>query len=71
MPSNNNYKTMKVETKKMEDDRTLTIISLEQIEATNEIKLREFIDDNETDILKKHLQYPNRISLLYTKEGEN
>ena len=71
MPSNNNYKTLKVETKKMEDDRTLTIISLEQIEATNEIKLREFIDDNETDILKKHLQYPNRSSLLYAKEGEN
>ena len=71
MPSNNNYKALKVETKKMEGDRTLTIISLEQIETKKEIKLREFIDDAETDILKKHLQYPNRSSLLYTKEGEN
>lgn len=70
MPSNNNYKVVKVETKNMEDDRTLTIINLEQIEASNEIKLREFIDDSETDILKKHLQYPNRLSLLY-KKGEN
>ena len=71
MPSNNNYKVLKVETKKMEGDRTLTIISLEQIATKNEIKLREFIDDAETDILKKHLQYPNRPSLLYTKEREN
>jgi hypothetical protein len=71
MPSNNNYKVVKVETKNMEDDRTLTIINLEQIDSSNEIKLREFIDDAETDILKKHLQYPNRKSLLYTKEGEN
>ena len=71
MPSNNNYKALKVETKKMEGDRTLTIISLEQIATKNEIKLREFIDDAETDILKKHLQYPNRSSLLYTKEREN
>ena len=71
MPSNNNYKALKVETKKMEGDRTLTIISLEQIATKNEIKLREFIDDEETDILKKHLQYPNRSSLLYTKEREN
>jgi len=70
MPSNNNYKVVKMETKNMEDDRTLTIITLEQIEASNEIKLREFIDDTETDILKKHLQYPNRISLLY-KQKEN
>ena len=70
MPSNNNYKVVKVETKNMEDDRTLTIINLEQIEASNEIKLREFIDDSETDILKKHLQYPNRSSLLY-KQKEN
>jgi hypothetical protein len=59
-----------METKNMEDDRTLTIITLEQIEASNEIKLREFIDDTETDILKKHLQYPNRTSLLY-KQKEN
>ena len=71
MPSNNNYKVVKVETKNMEDDRTLTIINLEQIEASNEIKLKEFIDDTETDILKKHLQYPNRTSLLYTKKGGN
>ena len=71
MPSNNNYKVLKVETKKMEGDRTLTIISLEQIATKNEIKLREFMDDAETDILKKHLQYPNRSSLLYTKEREN
>ena len=70
MPSNNNYKVVKMETKNMEDDRTLTIITLEQIEASNEIKLREFIDDTETDILKKHLQYPNRTSLLY-KQKEN
>jgi len=70
MPSNNNYKVIKMETKNMEDDRTLTIITLEQIEASNEIKLREFIDDTETDILKKHLQYPNRTSLLY-KQQEN
>ena len=70
MPSNNNYKVVKVETKNMEDGRTLTIINLEQIDSSNEIKIREFIDDNETDILKKHLQYPNRLSLLY-KKGEN
>ena len=68
MPSNNNYKVVKVETKNMEDGRTLTIINLEQIDSSNEIKIREFIDDNETDILKKHLQYPNRLSLLYKKE---
>jgi hypothetical protein len=55
----------------MEGGRTLTIITLEQIGTKNEIKLREFIDDNEKDILKKHLQYPNRTSLLYTKEAEN
>ena len=70
MPSNNNYKVVKVETKNMEDGRTFTIINLEQIDSSNEIKIREFIDDNETDILKKHLQYPNRLSLLY-KKGEN
>ena len=70
MPSNNNYKVVKVETKNMEDDRTLTIITLEQIDSSNEIKLKEFIDDTETDILKKHLQYPNRTSLLY-KQKQN
>jgi hypothetical protein len=71
LPSNNKYKVVKTESTKMEGGRTLTIITLEQIGTKNEIKLREFIDDNEKDILKKHLQYPNRTSLLYTKEGEN
>jgi hypothetical protein len=71
LPSNNKYKVVKTESKKMEGGRSLTIITLEQIVTKNEIKLREFIDDNEKDILKKHLQYPNRTSLLYTKEGEN
>jgi hypothetical protein len=71
LPSNNKYKVVKTEVKKMEGGRSLTIITLEQIGTKNEIKLREFIDDNEKDILKKHLQYPNRTSLLYTKEGEN
>ena len=71
LPSNNKYKVVKTEAKKMEGGRSLTIITLEQIGTKNEIKLREFIDDNEKDILKKHLQYPNRSSLLYTKEGEN
>jgi hypothetical protein len=71
LPSNNKYKVVKTEVKKMEGGRSLTIITLEQIGTKNEIKLREFIDDNETDILKKHLQYPNRSSLLYTKEAEN
>lgn len=71
LPSNNKYKVVKTEVKKMEGGRSLTIITLEQIGTKNEIKLREFIDDNEKDILKKHLQYPNRSSLLYTNEGEN
>jgi hypothetical protein len=71
LPSNNKYKVVKTEAKKMEGGRSLTIITLEQIGTKNEIKLREFIDDNEKDILKKHLQYPNRSSLLYTKEAEN
>jgi len=71
LPSNNKYKVVKTETKKMEGGRSLTIITLEQIGTKNEIKLREFIDDNEKDILKKHLQYPNRSSLLYTQEAEN
>jgi len=71
LPSNNKYKIVKTEAKKMEGGRSLTIITLEQIGTKNEIKLREFIDDNEKDILKKHLQYPNRSSLLYTKEAEN
>jgi hypothetical protein len=71
LPSNNKYKVVKTEVKKMEGGRSLTIITLEQIGTKNEIKLREFIDDNEKDILKKHLQYPNRSSLLYTKEAEN
>jgi hypothetical protein len=67
LPSNNKYKVVKTEVKKMEGGRSLTIITLEQIGTKNEIKLRELIDDNEKDILKKHLQYPNRSSLLYTK----
>ena len=71
LPSNNKYKVVKTEAKKMDGGRSFTIITLEQIGTKNEIKLREFIDDNEKDILKKHLQYPNRTSLLYTKEGEN
>lgn len=71
LPSNNKYKVVKTEVKKMEGGRSLTVITLEQIGVKNEIKLREFIDDNEKDILKKHLQYPNRTSLLYTNEGEN
>ena len=71
LPSNNKYKVVKTEVKKMEGGRSLTIITLEQIGTKNEIKLREFIDDNEKDILKKHLQYPNRSSLLYTKEVED
>jgi len=70
MPSNNKYKVMKAEVKKMEDGRSFTVITLEQVGIKTEIKLREFINDNETDILKKHLQYPNRLSLLY-KKGEN
>jgi hypothetical protein len=70
MPSNNKYKVMKAEVKKMEDGRSFTVITLEQVGIKTEIKLREFIDDKETDILKKHLQYPNRLSLLY-KKGEN
>jgi len=71
LPSNNKYKVVKTESTKMEGGRSLTIITLEQNGVKNEIKLREFIDDNEKDILKKHLQYPNRSSLLYTKEAEN
>ena len=71
LPSNNKYKVVKTEVKKMEGGRSFTIITLEQIGTKTEIKLREFIDDNEKDILKKHLQYPNRSSLLYTKEVEN
>ena len=71
LPSNNKYKVVKTEVKKMQGGRSLTVITLEQIGVKNEIKLREFIDDNEKDILKKHLQYPNRTSLLYTNEGEN
>ena len=70
MPSNNKYKVMKAEVKKMEDGRSFTVITLEQVGIKTEIKLREFINDKETDILKKHLQYPNRLSLLY-KKGEN
>ena len=68
MPSNNKYKVVKTEVKKFEDGRSFTVITLDQIGIKTEIKLREFIDDEETDILKKHLQYPNRLSLLYKKE---
>ena len=65
LPSNNKYKVVKTEAKKMQGGRSLTIVTLEQIGIKNEIKLKEFINNDETDILKKHLQYPNRTSLLY------
>ena len=65
LPSNNKYKVVKTEAKKMEGGRSLTIVTLEQIGIKNEIRLKEFINNDETDILKKHLQYPNRTSLLY------
>jgi hypothetical protein len=70
LPSNNKYKVVKTEAKKMQGGRSLTVITLEQIGTKNEIKLKELIDNNETDILKKHLQYPNRTSLLYNNEIE-
>jgi hypothetical protein len=70
LPSNNKYKVVKTESTKMQGSRSLTIITLEQVGIKNEIKLKEFIDNNETDILKKHLQYPNRSSLLYKSEIE-
>lgn len=71
LPSNNKYKVLEVKTTKLDGGRSVTTITLEQIGIKNEIKLKELIDINETDILKKHLQYPNRLSLLYAKEGEN
>lgn len=71
LPSNNKYKVLEVKTTKLDGGRSITTITLEQIGTKNEIKLREFIDDGEMDILKKHLQYPNRLSLLYKKEGED
>lgn len=66
LPSNNKYKVIKTETKKMENNRTFTVIELEMIGAKNEqvIKLKELMEDESMDILKKHLQYPNRISLV-------
>ena len=69
LPSNNLYKVKNIETIKLEDGRSITSIILEQSGIKNEIKLKELIDDTEPDILKKHLQYPNRVSLLY-KKGE-
>jgi hypothetical protein len=70
LPSNNKYKVVKTEAKKMQGGRSLTVITLEQIGTKNGIKLKELIDNDETDILKKHLQYPNRTSLLYNNEIE-
>jgi hypothetical protein len=68
LPSNNKYKVVKVERKEMKNGRSFTTILLEQTELKKEIKLKELIDSQETDFLKKHLQYPNRLSLLYKKE---
>ena len=70
LPSNNKYKVVKTEIQKMQGGRSLTVVTLEQIGIKNEIRLKELIDNNETDILKKHLQYPNRKSLLYKNETE-
>ena len=66
LPSNNKYKVIKTETKKMENNRTFTIVEMEMVGTKNEefIKLKELIEDENVDILKKHLQYPNRISLI-------
>jgi hypothetical protein len=69
LPSNNLYNVKNIETIKLEDGRSITSIVLEQKGIKNEIRLSEFINNNELDILKKHLQYPNRLSLLY-KKGE-
>ena len=69
LPSNNVYNVKNIETIKLEDGRSITSIVLEQTGIKNEIRLREFINNNELDILKKHLQYPNRLSLLY-KNGK-
>jgi hypothetical protein len=68
LPSNNKYKVLKTEAKKMQGGRSFTIITLEQVGIKNEIRLKEFINNDETDMLKKHLQYPNRTSLLYKTE---
>lgn len=71
LPSNNKYKVVEVKTTKLDGGRSVTTITLEQIGIKNEMSLRELInliDDSEKDILKKHLQYPNRLSLLYKKE---
>lgn len=69
LPSNNKYKVVKTESKKMDGGRSVTIITLELIGTKNEqIKLKELIESEEMDFLKKHLQYPNRLSLLYKKE---
>ncbi len=68
LPSNNKYKVVKIERKEMKNGRSFTTILLEQTELKKEIKLKELIDTSESDILKQHLQYPNRLSLLYKKE---
>ena len=69
LPSNNKYKVVKTESKKMDGGRSVTIITLELIGTKSEqIKLKELIESEEMDFLKKHLQYPNRLSLLYKKE---
>ncbi len=65
---NNKYKVVKIERKEMKNGRSFTTILLEQTELKKEIKLKELIDTSESDILKQHLQYPNRLSLLYKKE---
>ena len=60
MPSNNKYKALKTETVKVKGGRSFTTITMEAIVATNEIKLKELIDYKERDILKRHLQYPQK-----------
>ena len=44
------------------------MIRLLDLLESKQIKLKELFDSQETNFLKKHLQYPNRISLLYKKE---
>lgn len=71
MPSNNKYKVVKTDTKNMDNGRSITVITLELIGTkTESIKLKELVDSDETSFLKKHLQYPNRISLLYKNKKE-
>jgi len=60
MASNTKYKVLKTETTKVNGGRSFTTITMEEIGATNEIKLKELIDYKERDILKRHLQYPQK-----------